>query len=251
MQYFASIENHNYHLWQTELLLQSNKNVLIGIAENDSEKVIAGHNLKKANKFTHKNIGREKGYLPLNRPYSVLSALENGILKLPFALIHSDMLFVSDTKPSSGVIFQIEDKFSKEFIQNHTNLKQDWLPLGGIMVFGNKVPINFFRRVVEWLEVIKNDWFYTEKLAWILALLEFNGVFEIEGKYSLECHLLEERECNFVHYSHGISPYFNKQMFRYEPPLFLGMGRLLDSILQVNINKTTKHMCNIINSYGR
>ena len=202
----------------------------------------------------HDNIGRKRGYLPLNRPYSLYAALNQGLIKQPITLIDPDMLLsLPVTDVNENIQFQLNPLFSLEYVENnHCDMQrhvQDllklrhvedsginyWFPVGSVMVFNN-VPIEFFSRVVEWTETLEyerrqkcnEDWWYTEKAAWAMTLLEYHGHLSYRPRYDLEMTLLDSNRANhFIHYTHGLPPVFSKLMYRYKPPHAFFNGRSL------------------------
>src|SRR5262249_17038153 len=156
---------------------------------------------------------RERGYLPLNRPYALLTALEHNLISQPFALIDPDMILVKPVLACGKVDVAIDPWFSREVAARHIpQLPENWLPLGGVLVF-NGVPAEGFKGVGEWLlEFERLDqlkWWKTERVAWVLALLEFGNV---NVRDDLEMSLLDNKKHHFVHYRHGLPPVFCKQM---------------------------------------
>jgi len=284
MQYFVSAEDTTYHHWQLELLIESFKlhgvqdQLVIAVAQNNEQKLVDyNHNIKNVkNIFLHENIGRKRGYLPLNRPYSLNTAINQGFIKQPLTVIDPDMMLVSPLPhPVENVQFQLKPLFTLDYVeQNHCNVrkhigellklknKEDsqinyWIPLGNVMTF-NSVPNEFFGRVVEWTEILeyerkkstKENWWYTEKVAWIMTLLEYHGHLSYKGRYNYEMNMLDNNVNNhFIHYNHGLPPVFSKRMYRYQPPSGFTMGSLFDVLLENNPTSTTNYMQEVVRSY--
>lgn len=196
MDYFVSIEDTTYHHWQIELLLESfNRhgiinNVVVAIAKNDEPKSLDfTKNLKKIKRiFYHENIGRKRKYLPINKPYSLYNAIKNELISQPFTLIEPDMILGKPVDiPINNITFQINPTLTlksaceknpkiNDYIKNIIKIKkmneeEFWISLGNIMTF-NKIPEEFFERVIEWTENLEyenrkksqENWWYTEKL---------------------------------------------------------------------------------------
>jgi hypothetical protein len=285
MEYFVSAEDTTYHHWQLELLIESFKlhgmldNLVIGIASNDEEKLVDyTYNLKTCKRmFLHDNIGRKRGYLPLNRPYSLYAAVNQGLVKQPFALIDPDMILVVPIPQQvENITFQLKPLFTSDFCeQNHCQVRKHikellklrkieddntidyWIPLGSLMTFNN-VPLDFFSRVVEWTEILEferkrkssENWWWTEKVAWVMTLLEYHGHLTYKGGYDYEMTLLDSNQAkNFVHYEHGLPPVFSKHMYRYQPPQGFTMGNLFDVLLSNNPTSTTNYVQHVVRSY--
>ena len=283
MEYFVSAEDTSYHHWQLELLIESFKlqglqdKLVIGIAENNEQKSIDfSSNLKDFKRiFLHDNIGQKRGYLPINRPYSLLIAVSEGLIKPPFALIDPDMILVNPIPdPTENIQFQLKPTFTCNFAdQNHCpvkkyikellnakNIKDEidyWIPLGNVIVFKD-VPKEFFTRAVEWSEILEyerkqstdKDWWFTERVAWIMTLLEFNGTLTYNGRYDLEMSLIDNNKINhFIHYSQGLPPVFNKLMYRFQPPFNFAMGDLFSTLLENNPTTSTNYLQHVVRSY--
>jgi len=260
MEYFVSIENKPYHHWQIEFLIQSFKlnriedKLVIGVAENDEPKTIDfTYNFKNWNRaFTHHNYGKEK-----NRGYSVYLALKEKLIKQPFVLIDPDMMLVKPLKEiEANISFQLDTNFrladgfnyiSKLLEIQKSDVKPEslWIPLGKVMYF-NGVPIEFFERVLKWLETLE-DW--DERFSWIMALIEYSQILrKYEGVVTYEMGLNEmDRLCNFIHYNHGFLPTFHKNKYRYENGFV--MGDLFSDIFQIGRTTSTDIFQNIVKMY--
>lgn len=285
MEYFVSAEDTSYHHWQLEFLIESFKlhnlqdKLVIAVASNNEEKMVDfSANLKTCQRiFMHDNIGRKRGYLPLNRPYSLFAAISQGLVKLPVTLIDPDMLLVVPlADPQENVQFQLKPLFSCDYVaQNHCpirkhikellkvrNTEEDseinyWIPLGSVMTFNN-VPNEFFSRAVEWTETLEyerkkvtnKDWWYTERAAWIMTLLEYHGHLSYHGRHDLEMTLLDNNKAShFIHYTHGLPPMFSKLMYKFQPPQAFTMGNLFDVLLENNPTASTNYMQHVVRSY--
>lgn len=243
MDYFVSIENNNYCYWQIELLIQSFKRLgiqdqlLVAIAAKDEPKypVFTTNIIEHQRKFQHENVGRKQGYLALNRPYSLVTALSSGFLKQPFALIHMDMVltYPMQAPPSHSVGFDHEavESVIREKVQPYVKLLLDAkglteeaiqpLPVGSVMTFDN-IPTHFFNRVYQrTLQLMKEtdtDW-DVEKGAWLLSLYEHLGLFNYNTAQYSGSMKRNNLNGSFIHYKHGHLPQFNKIYFKFDPEM--------------------------------
>lgn len=275
MQYFVSIENTSYFYWQIELLIESllrkklTEKLVIGIAENNDQKITgySSNLIQYGVKFIHPNEGAEKGHKPLNRPAAIIQALQNGLLKLPFTLLHSDMVMmmpITDPKEDMSIHFETTEKteFDLELeplieeIADKRGIPRkempEKLPFEGPIVFKSNIDIKVFQRVYQitlnLLEKFGPN-FPCEKAAWTLTFYESLGQYTLAGAH-LACNLLTyDPHTNFVHYTHGLPPVFNKRFYKFEN---LNFGsdpyrHLLDN----NPTATTDFLQSIIKSYRK
>lgn len=286
MDYFVSAEDTAYHHWQLELLIESFKvnnladRLVIALAEtNEDKSVDFTANLRTFERiFTHENIGRKRGYLPMNRPYSLLAALEQRVIEQPFTLIDPDMLLVAPIPlRKENVTFQLNPLFTSDAVEPNLPIRKHvreilklrkvedseinyWIPLGSVMTF-NDVPRDFFNRAVEWTEILEfarqkehpgKSWWPTEKAAWVMSLLEYHGHLTYKGVYEYEMNLLDNNMANhFVHYTHGLPPVFSKYHYRYNSPEGFAMGDLFEVFLTNNPTSTTNYARQIVQSFLR
>jgi len=282
MNYIVSAEYNNYHCWQLEILIESFKlnkledKLFIALAENNDPKLTDFcFNLKDfKNVFYHENIGQKRNYLAMNRPYSTTSALNNKIISQPFTIIDPDMILVAPlNEPEQNITFYIDPMMSKQYVKQHYDVDpyiseiaklqkikaEDhyWIELGSVMTFNN-VSIDFFNRVIEWAEIIEyerrkksnSQWWHSERVAWILTLLEFNGLITYKENLQYETNLLSDNlDCHFIHYNHGMPPQFNKAMYHFHPPDFLSLGNPFEALLQNNPSRCSNYMQQIVRSY--
>jgi hypothetical protein len=288
MDYFVSSEDTAYGLWQTELLIQSFKmagleeSLVVAVAGNDEPKVVNFQRNLSPHKrrFRHENIGRKRGLLPMNKPYSVYQGLASGVLTQPFVLLSPDMVLAKEVQPdAANVRLQVNHGLTKEVCESaHVPVSKHvagllssvpkadhncWVPLGSVMCFDD-VPHEFFVRVLNWCETLEFDrhrhfvesrqpapeCFLSEKAAWVLALIEFWGTLHVQPKENLEMTLLDHRmDHHFVHYRHGLPPVFSKGMFRYEPPTALALGDLFHTLLSHNPTTSTSVLQGVVRSY--
>ncbi len=260
MNYLVSAENTCYQHWQLELLIESFKlkglqdRLLIGLAHNDEDKYLDYTvNLKHANAFIHENFGQSLDLIEANRPYAVYAAQLQGLLKQPFALISPDMVMIEPVKPGKEQItFQINPAFTSAGVDEQFHdlakvkeIEPFWFPVGAVMVF-NDVPLDFFLRVIQWCQLLGKN----EKAAWALTFFEYYGHMTYEGTHGYEVSLLDYvPRHNFIHYKHGMPPYFNKYLYRYRPPEVLSMGDPFEDILQNNPTPVSNIMQDVVRSY--
>lgn len=238
MQYFVSIENTTYFYWQIELLIESFKmcgledKLVIGIAENNQPKFVAYSKniVRHPHQFLHINQGEKHNYLPLNKPYAIVAALESGKLKSPFAVIHPDMVLRKPLEePDVNITFQndpnvaLMDKIKPQLQEMAEAGKFDIkllpsnIPLGATMIFKD-VKKEFFSRVAA-----RMGWYSTKypeadwnlaKAAWLTTIYENLGTLKAKGM-SLECRLIDnEFPANLIHYRYGLPPAFSKKYYK-------------------------------------
>lgn len=288
MDYFVSLEDTAYCLWQSELLIQSFKmlglqdRLVLAVAGSSQPKLVNFTRNLAAHKrrFLHDNIGRKRGVVALNRPFAAYTALKNGTLTQPFTLLSPDMVLAKEVKRGeANVAFQINPGFTREACEAQgvpvgqavTDLlsgveradKNCWVPLGSVMTFDG-VPEEFFQSVVNWTETLEfgrqtaavaggakpAPSNASEKAAWVMALIEYWGKLSVQGKADLEMNLLDhQRENHFVHYKHGLPPHFSKGMFRYEPPAALALGDLFHTLLSHNPTTSTNVLQQVVRAY--
>jgi len=288
MDYFVSSEDTAYSLWQTELLIQSFKmaglqdSLVIGVASNSEPKAVNFQRNLAPHKrrFRHDNIGRKRGLLPMNKPFAVYQALKSGVLSQPFVLVSPDMVLAKEVPFSpANIQFQVNHGLTRQACEasgipaskHVSTLLKDipkadhncWVPLGSVMYF-NQVPEEFFARVVNWCETLEFDrhklfiekgrqpptCFLSEKVAWVLALIEYWATLTVEARHDLEMNLLDHHsENHFVHYQHGLPPVFSKGMFRYDPPAALALGDLFHILLSHNPTTATNIFQAVARSY--
>lgn len=276
MEYFVSAEDTMYHRWQLELLIESFKmhgisdKLVVGLAKNNQTKTnqYCCNLLKCPKIFYHDNLGAKGHYKPLNRPHALLIALKNKFIQQPFVLIEPDMvLFSPIASIEEDLKIQMNPLLSLKLADQHCKVKEIiksilsvkkmkenselWIPVGSIMVCNN-LPTEFFQRVIEWLEILKNNnslpWF-AEKVAWALTIIEYYGHITCGGTYDYEMSLIDNKENNFIHYQHGMPPVFNKRMYKLRPPDYLSMGDPLEALLESNPSTSSDYMQKVVKKY--
>ena len=243
MDYFVSIENSSYFYWQINLLLESFKDIefdpIVAIAKNDSKKpaIFAKNILEHKKSFYHNNLGTHVDFPPINKPFSILLALQNKILSTHFAVLHPDMVIVSplDTTHKENIVFHSglpDPTFQKhiqpylEAIAKARNLSLQDLPpsisLGGTIIFRD-VDIEFFQRVAyrminlySLLAPGSNADFDIAKAAWTITIYEYLGKYSVKGIYVEKQLIDHDVKANLIHYRHGLPPLFSKQYYGQE-----------------------------------
>ena len=273
MQYFVSIENNAYCRWQTELLIESFKyhnlqdNLVIAIAHNEENDIpnftknISAH----TNKFVHENLGQKcKSF---NKTRSLIMALENGLLKKPFVLLHSDMLLFNPMTIKQNFVYDINTSDLDEIKNLLSNRikeslqKKDgwfaWIPLGHTMIFDEKIPDSFFIAMHRTLESLLKEFGnlkLLERAAWLLTIykeLIFNEEeLSISGDYLEQDLLAHNVHRNIIHYKHGIAE-FHKCHYTYRPPEFWALDGQdpLDSLYANNFTTSTNFAYDLVEKY--
>jgi hypothetical protein len=289
MQYLVSVENSNYFYWQLELLIESflmqglQDNLVISIAENDEPK-FRGYSkniVKYGKKIIHSNVGKERGFAPANRFYTIKRFFESGEIDLPFTVIHADMIMKNPI-----------DKYNKEadIVINNQNVFKNDLTLEYIRSSGVKerlvekdavkeedvdniietfpysMPIifneslnrdflsKFFDKLIINLEQLiktKDSSFPIEKTCWIYTFLESIGFYSATGSF-LTCELMhsEDLDVPFIHYKNGIPPVFNKRFFKFEPGTYHNnFEGPYEFLLENNPTENTSFLQQVIKSY--
>lgn len=286
MQYFVSIENSSFFYWQVELLIESfvmhglQDQLVIAIAENDGQKLrgYSSNLVKYGRKFMHPNFGRESGHLPLNRIVSLRSAVSDGTLGFPFAVIHSDMVmkkpFDSESLDADyGVVLSNFDEITEQKRAEIKNAirpgvekiaeerKMDVGDLPDIPVFSAPIIFNesfkslsdvFFSRLhsnaLDLIEAEGVD-FPCERAAWELTLTEAFQFCSMTSKFMATPLMGDEENANFIHYKNGIPPVFHKKFFKFED-LSIRTGECpYDVIMEHNPTANTGYLHDVIKSY--
>lgn len=262
MEYFVSTENTTYYHWQLELLIESFKhhnchdNLLVALAENQCEiekhfsrNIVKQKDVKKrdvSRVYGHDNIGRIRGFNPLNELYSMYWSLQYGMLQQPFAWIKPHMVLKNQIRKQEeypSVTFSFDPFFTFQKVResigpfwewvykSESHCEKNWIPAGSVFVF-NKIPVMLFERVIVLAEALatrqladgKEIWNQTTKLAWILNLLDFVPKINLSVDYHMTENMLGGGDIHFVDYDHGLPPVFNKSQFSYAPPACFSFG---------------------------
>lgn len=287
MQYFVSVENSSFFYWQAELLIESfvmhglQDRLVIAIAENNDSK-IKGYSrnlIKHGTKFMHSNFGLEAGFLPLNRVIALRTALSEGLIEFPFALVHSDMVLRKPLPeegffPDYGIVVNSFDetsektraevkesiKFGLERIAEERSLKLSDLP--EIPAFSAPVVFNksfeglsevFFARLhsntMDLIETKGGD-FPCERAALELTLTEAFQHCSIKSEFMASPLMSSETETNFIHYKNGIPPVFHKKFFKFSEAS-VRTGRCpFEVLLEHNPTPNTNYVHEVIKSYN-
>ena len=282
MQYFVSVENSNFFYWQLELLIESflryelQENLVIAVAENESPKIkeYTKNLVKHGVKIVLPNIGKEKQYLPANRIYSLHKLYEENVIKLPFAIIHSDMVLRSPLEKyndlDSDIIINnydvknklvedlLEEEEFKERIFSNVSLPEDFKSFDFIssmpIIFNESLNKNIFDKFLdkliinlEYLLKIKGTEFPCEQAAWKLTFLEAIGHYKATGKL-LTSDLFSPNDTPFIHYNFGIPPVFSKRFFKFDNSNYYYDGPF-ENLMQHDISENTKYIHNLLKSY--
>ena len=270
MQYLVSIENTTYFYWQIELLIESFKmkgledKLVIAIAENESPKdpQYIKNISRHKNKFMHVNVGRQYDFLPLNKIFATMAALQTNRIEYPFALIHPDMVLFQDLEERpENVVFHVDPTAAqtieklKPYLNNlaqNSGLESmpDNLFLGGILQFNDLNPA-FYQRTHNWmhwfLQQHKDENWDIAKGAWILSAYEHLGSHSYLG-LRLEGQLFENIDCPpFVHYSGGLMPVFSKTYYK-NTDLQLHEGPY-NALLRHITSEAAEHLHAVVESY--
>lgn len=261
MDYFVNVENSPYQQWQAELLIESFKKHQL------EESLVVGLSLTKnepkaefcRNLYSHSrinsivNIGEVRGFDRLNPLYSMSNMLRSGSLKQPFVSIEPNTVLFSPVvierqKEVPHVVFQANPFFTLESVEEHIpTVKKyiksaDWVPLGSTVYFNN-IPQGYFDQAVYLTEVLAYDqvragkeiWRHTDRVAWVINILEMMGRCMIEGRYDFEMTMMDHgMKSNFINYERGAPPYFSKTTYQFLPPAMLSFGDPLDALANLN-----------------
>lgn len=285
MQYFVSVENTSYFYWQLELLIESmisfgvQDKLIIAFSENTDPKIkeYSKHLVKHGIKTFLPNIGRQLDYLPANRVYSIKRLFEEGVLKTPFTLIHSDMVMKNPidnyNKPFDLVINNndasneiINEYFQDESIRNKIKSNNEVIKDDSIfsdlksnapIIFNESLSNEFLNKFFIKLTMntrslleSKGKNYPCEKVAWKLTLLESIGHYTATGQ-TLTCDIIDSNiDVPFIHYNRGIPPIFHKMFFKFEKPSYYYDGPF-DNLLQHSISENSIYIQNLIKSYKR
>lgn len=257
MNYFLDIRNNFYHLWQTELLIESFK------LHNMADDLVLGLTLgKEVNNYNnvanHPRKIAHQEFSAYNKITTMIFCLEQGILKQPFAYIHPDMvLYKPLTDVHSHLTYQLHSKSYKlkhyvmaelKSILPLTQADFYWKEIGNIIIF-NDLPMQFFYQIVSWMNFLGKKYsnidFDLEKAAMLLAIESTKGITCSE-KLDLEQNLsYQDVKANFIHYSEGLPPDFHKQNHKNQE--FMRQEHPYKLLKKNNCTLTTNYICNIIN----
>lgn len=272
MDYFVSAEDSVYYHWQLELLLESfhmhglEDRLVIALAEThapchkDFRRRLNNH--KRL--FLHKNEGRSRNFVRMNKQFGLATALQNNIIQSPYTVIDPDMVLVQPvTHPSENITFQTDPELVATVceskgcdINRHIRERLPaeanglWLPIGNVFALRD-IPKEIATRALGWTQTFLNEasfrtperWKYMDRVGWAMAMLEFYGHISYRATFDLEITLLHNAPCHFIHYTHGLPPVFSKYMFRYEPPdIFSGDETPYHALLKENPTTSTNYV---------
>jgi hypothetical protein len=268
MNYFVCIECNSYHLWQTELLIQSFKrfglqdNLYIAICKTE-EPV----NLQFTQNFNrHKNrFFFENQHGVKNKFYTLSHLLNEGIIKAPFATIHPDMILVKPIlAPETDLVLSRFDEkqdfkneikpYINEFI---THDRFATLHPSAIYVANNTLDKSFFLRL--WQLAARFDFRdkWGEKAVWYLGIQDYlnnvNECLTVGSDFYEQSMLTYNPTQNFIHYNHGLPPGFHKIHFQFKPPCLFCIDGMnpLKIMHSINPNNTTDYIVKLIESYWK
>lgn len=283
MQYFVSVENTSYFYWQLELLIESmlmhnlQDNLVIAFSENTDPKIkeYSKNIVKYGIKTFFPNIGRQTGCFQSNRIYTLQRLVKEKVLKLPFTVIHSDMIMRhpidSYNQPFDFVINnyditndEVENYFNdeqnqKEIMKSNPSIEDvsifKELKSSAPIIFNESIDPDFLDKFLTKLVINVKDLIETkgiefpcEKIAWKLTFLESLGHYSAAGE-TLTCDLTQSNvDSPFIHYNRGIPPVFNKLFFKFEKPSLYYDGPF-ENLLQQNISETMNFVHQVIRSY--
>ncbi len=257
MKYLVSIENTPYYKWQIDLLVKSfqNKNLLDDLIVASVDEVIydlpcqtisySGISKIYANASPH-----------LNRLLAVIEALKKGLLESRFAVIEPDMIVVEplpaveENVSFSTDLLSTPENFAETNVSEHIDKVKErrkikeykWPYLGGVMQFKD-VPIDFFQRVIDWGVSMPNSR-YTEKAALTITFLEYVGKIAFKSR-DYESTLLDHNLKNFIHYSRGMPPVFNKRNFLSQDVIMASSTNPIDVLREYNATPAVDYMLKI------
>lgn len=288
MQYFVSAENTSYFYWQLELLIESfimhgvQDQLVIGLAENENQKVrgFSSNLVKHKNKFLHENKGRKKEYLPYNQIEGITSAISLGAIKVPFVLIHADMVMkkpivLSEEDEKYGIIInnfeeisstekeKVNKKIDQKIIElsKERNVEEKIIPrlpcVSPPIIFNDEESLYPFLSSINsnikktFEEEGKN--FPVYRTALEMALVESFQHLTIKGSFMANTLLDDEdKDANFLHYKTGIPPVFNKRFYKYEGESIHYFGQNPhEMLLENNPTPNTNYIHKVIRSYNK
>lgn len=211
-------------------------NLIIGCADLEKKP------LRFSRVFYHENFGRKNNYLPFNKTFSLWTALKNNIIKQPFAVIDPDMIMNKPLEDSPCSYSQywtvLEYNNLKKCGFNFDLEESKWKPCGAIYYFNN-FDENLLLDVHKILcKMYKMFCFVKKEVAkWQIEMVAFayilskHSLFNV--RFDLESSLMEDKDCNFIHYCNGFLPYFNKRIHNNLREFSFGEPLPFNSILKI------------------
>jgi hypothetical protein len=285
MQYLVSVENTSYFYWQLELLIESfamkgiEDDLVVAVADNDSQKIggFSANIIRHRNKFVHPNEGRRLGYLPINRIAAIRYAIASGMLKFPFALVHSDMVVRRPLEDFGGEIPSVivnnfddigtdEELVKKEMAADLQGLAEsrgvEVKDLPVVPFFSAPIVFNgafksisdiFFARLQANLMTFlerRGPEFPCERAAWELTLAESFQYCRISGQFMSSSMTFDSDAADFIHYKTGMLPVFHKKFYRYEDGTYLVGQGPFETLMEHNPTVNTDFIQKVIKSYS-
>ena len=254
MDYFISIENCQYMIWQAELLKESLK--LLNMEDKLVVGCTEGNTLANFDRVLyHENVGRQSGCLCANKPYAVWKALEQKVISLPVFVLDPDCIVVLPIKPkthsfSAQYCWFMEPKNLKEYNLNFDNWKS-----AGVMYQANEnIFQNVFLKTIK-LKNLKNktaNW-QKDMVAFNQELQKFNDV-EVVNDYEMplddRIYCPNNRNAHVIHYCNGLIPYFDKRLHNDKNFFSFRKSLPFEDILKIpSISPRVKYFKKIVRSY--
>lgn len=247
MQYFIPITKTKHHLWQTELLLQSLKDLglfddaILAIVDQPQEVRTISPNVTDCKKFLVHD------HQEANLIACLLTARQQ-FLKPPYTILHPDMVLRKPIECGASVAFdrcgrglpaEYQDELRKILPKNTV------IPAGGIITI-NEEPSNFLDQLVHWAKrmfEVKRDKMAV-RAAFIAATWEgYSRQIHVD---KLSSELTEHDLTSAIHYFRGLPPNFHKNMFGDEVYL---SGSPFDALLETNPTANTEFVQKVIRGY--
>lgn len=241
MDYLVSIENCQFFRWQIELLYESMRafnlhdSLVIACANFESK------SLRFPRVFYHENVGRKFNYLPLNKPYALQLALREKIISQPFVLLDPDMVMLNPIKPTQGCCANYSNYLEYDNLVEigyELNFnKNKWRPGAYVYQFNDckqDVIEEIYENTFSLLDKKFNklvDYWQKEMVSFATFLSKVNS--KINNFYISDLYQKENLYSNFIHYSNGFQPYFNKNIHNNFREFSLGPPLPFDSILNM------------------
>jgi hypothetical protein len=274
MDYFISILDKPYHLWQIDLLIESFKNInlqddlIISLTKQDPTPIKDFYN----NISKHKKIYNflDVGYESISKLYSLSYLLKEGKIKQPLLfLLEPDLVIKKEVQvpeekeildflyfSDSSFTFEESEKYFPEFWKilnlDEKDCRNHWIYLGDIMIFNN-FPQVFFDNLVLNADLLarnqKEVWKNTLKLALVLSLIEVKNIIRITENHNITMPAMSiGGDAHFIDYKKGIVPNFHKSMFTYSHPDYLSLGNPLKVLAEIYNCPNTKYISDLANS---
>ncbi len=266
MQYFVSIENTRYMRWQLRLLHESmkrlgiEKDLLVGVCDNPHE---SAEKIDFCRTFKHENIGWNLNYSPVNKPFALMNAVDEGLLKQPFVVIDPDMVFLKPVpQEDAQIVSQYVWHMELEFLESVGYLKgiplprEKWQPIGCVYQF-NKVEHDFFEDIyyscIDLAALYKpgDGKLKVEQAYWVKEMLAFAlpislyiknvkvvNHFQTPLDVRLPAGRTDAKDACLVHYCGSYKPYFDKHEFHPEHKNYIAERSPFATIMQIPSQNT-------------